>query len=86
MAGFTRWRAMKVEYASASKELIKKKKIKGPYRYFYSNKPESEFSPIPRAKSTYSDINTLKTFQMYQVFSVSTISTRQGLILTLESK
>ena len=45
--------------------------------YCIKNKPESEFSPIPRAKSTYSNINTLKTFQMYQLFS-----TRQGLILS----
>ena len=48
------------------------------YHNILDNKRESEFSHIPRANWTVSDINTLKTFQ-YQVFSVST---GQGLILS----
>ena len=34
------------------------------------NKPESEFSPRPRAKSTYFDFNALKTFQKYQIHCI----------------
>ena len=36
----------------------------------HNNKPESEFSPRTRVKSTYFDFNTVKLFQKYQVCSI----------------
>ena len=57
----TLWRS----YNYKSQEKRHSKGLDSPFGKIIVNKPESEFSPIPRAKSTYSDINTLKTFQMY---------------------